>query len=76
MEALSIVSDIVRRVYFFFLEHDECGGVAVDFVVTLDGLVFKYLPIIRAGARDSLDRKLVPTAGDRHLASTTALFYQ
>ena len=47
MEGLSLLADVVRRVYIFFLDHDERGGVAVDFVTTLDGLVFKYLPTMR-----------------------------
>jgi hypothetical protein len=55
MEALSILADVVRRVYVFSLDHDERGGVAVDFVTTLDGLIFKYLPIIRMG---TLDRRI------------------
>lgn len=47
MEAFSILADLVQRVSIFFLDHE--GGIAVDFVTTLDGLVFKYLPIIRTG---------------------------
>ena len=52
---LSILADVVSRVHIFFLDHDERGGVAVDFVTTLDGLIFKYLPIIRTG---NLGRRL------------------
>ena len=55
MEALSVLADVVRRVYIFFLDHGERGGVAVDFVTTLDGLIFKYLPIIRTG---NLDKRM------------------
>jgi len=54
IEALAILADVVSRVYIFFLDHEERGGVAVDFVATLDGLIFKYLPIIRSG---NLDRR-------------------
>ena len=49
IEALSVLADVVRRVYTFFLDHEERGGIGVDFVTTLDGLLFKYLPIIRTG---------------------------